>query len=300
MMKNRLDDRTRLFLGGGYLRYQKPEVAREAIECAHAIRDGKFDARRIRKALWALDLSMEPTAFLERTAIFKAMRGQAFILDHERGLIEIEIETRRTPYDGIVSNPERIGGFDAYVRAYVRKVGIKISPEAVKSLRRAAKTHSFDPSMLIGKVLPEQTVFAALAGDWIGTKRISMPVGSGKTDISILAPLYVKDCKVAIRFVEPSELETYAQHYGKLKDAGENLPSCILRGKGFIVSGAPVLHVFSKMTLSKPENADLLNRINPDLIIIDERAFPLAAARRNRIESYTDDHGLCPRIVAWT
>ena len=92
-------------------------------------------------------------------------------------------------------------------------------------------------------------------------------VGHGKTLLDLLAPMVVP-CRVAVLLLPPglktqllkSDWAFYGQHW--------NLPN--LAGSRWHYPGRPVLHVVAFTELSGSKNTDLLERLAPDLLVIDE------------------------------
>lgn len=124
-------------------------------------------------------------------------------------------------------------------------------------------------------------------------------VGEGKTLLDLLTPMAMPDCKVAALLVPPGlraqlldvDWEFYGQHW--------NLPNLVT--SPWRVPGRPYLHVIAYSELSGAKSADLLDRIKPDLIILDE-AHNLRrreAARTKRFNRYLREHPET-RLCAWS
>lgn len=105
-------------------------------------------------------------------------------------------------------------------------------------------------------------------------------VGDGKTLIDLLAAMAMPDCRVAVLLIPPDlkyqllevDWPYYEQHW--------NLPN--LTSGRWSIPGRPYLHVHSFSELSSAKSTDLLTRIGPDLVIVDE-----AQNLRNRTASRT-------------
>jgi len=124
-------------------------------------------------------------------------------------------------------------------------------------------------------------------------------VGDGKTLIGLLAPMVMPECRTALLLLPPDlrsqlldvDWEFYSQHW--------NLPN-LVTGR-WAVPGRPWLHVVSFSELSGAKATDLLERIKPDLIIVDE-AHNLRrrdAARTKRFLHYMHGHPEV-RLCAWS
>lgn len=124
-------------------------------------------------------------------------------------------------------------------------------------------------------------------------------VGDGKTLLDLLAPMVMPECRVAVLLVQANlrdqllekDWEFYAQHW--------HLPN--LAGGRWFTPGRPVLHVLAFNGLSSPKASDLLERLQPDTLIIDE-AHNLKrreAARTRRFLRYMKAHPNV-RVCAWS
>lgn len=118
-------------------------------------------------------------------------------------------------------------------------------------------------------------------------------VGFGKTLVSILAPMVVSNCKRAVLLVPPQtkdqlmtiDWEFYGQHW--------NLPN--LAGAQFFTPGRPMLYVIAYSMLSSTKSSELLESIEPDLIIFDEchsvaRRKDTRSSRGKRVKRYFDKY----------
>jgi hypothetical protein len=105
--------------------------------------------------------------------------------------------------------------------------------------------------------------------------------GGGKTLPGMLLPMAISDCKRAVILIPPdlrpqfaADWETYGKHW--------KLPN--LAGGSSFVPGRPVLHVIAYSQLSHTKSSDLLDQINPDIVMGDEisslRNFGTSKVRR--------------------
>lgn len=130
-------------------------------------------------------------------------------------------------------------------------------------------------------------------------------VGHGKSLLDLLTPMAVDGCKVAVLLVPPNlkskmlELDVpfYGQHW--------KLPN--IAGGRWLYPDRPTLHVVSFAELSSPKHSKgpnarpLLEKLNPDTIIIDEAHFLRyrTAARTKRFLAYLRKHPWV-RVYAWS
>lgn len=124
-------------------------------------------------------------------------------------------------------------------------------------------------------------------------------VGDGKTLLDLLAPMIMPGCKVACLLVQPGlkdqllklDWNFYEQHW--------HLPNLV--GSGWATPGLPWLHVVAFTELSSAKATDLLERIKPDLVVVDE-AHNLrrrSAARTKRFLRFLHAHPEV-RCCAWS
>ncbi len=124
-------------------------------------------------------------------------------------------------------------------------------------------------------------------------------VGDGKTLLDLLAPMAMPNCKTAVLLIPPSlraqmltvDWDFYAQHW--------NLPNrSDLR---WFTPGLPMLHVYAYSELSSPKSSDLLEQIQPDLVIADEAHLlrNRTAARSKRFNRHFSRHS-STRFVGWS
>lgn len=129
-------------------------------------------------------------------------------------------------------------------------------------------------------------------------------VGHGKTGLDILMPLVMPGCKLAVLLIPPGlraqllrDYQAWGQHF--------RVPSMIIGAQGYIVPGAPITHVVPFSQFMREESTVLLERLHPDLIIIDEahKARHPATATTGRILRYFAKHAADPsppKLCAWS
>lgn len=126
-------------------------------------------------------------------------------------------------------------------------------------------------------------------------------VGHGKTLIDLLAPLALPGCKVAVLLVPPGLVRQLEREYLRAREHFR-VPSLIMpKGAGYIVRGAPVLHVVPYSMFSRAESTKLLKQIGPDTIIADEahRLKAKDTATTSRVLRYFLEFP-DTRLVAWS
>lgn len=135
---------------------------------------------------------------------------------------------------------------------------------------------------------------AATVGGLLGP----IGVGHGKTLLDLLTPMVVENCKTAVLLLPPNlkaqmlevDWHFYGQHW--------KLPN--LAGGRWIVPGRPTLHVVAFSELSGSRATDLLERLRPDVVVVDEAhsVRNRTAARTKRFRRYIEKH--TPRLFAWS
>lgn len=124
-------------------------------------------------------------------------------------------------------------------------------------------------------------------------------VGDGKTLLGLLAAMVMPHCRVAVLLIPPqlrdqllkTDWDFYGQHW--------HLPN-LGNGRWFDPN-KPTLHVVAYSELSTAKNSDILDRINPDLIIADEAHLlrNAVAARTKRFKRFFSSHPDC-RFCCWS
>lgn len=142
-------------------------------------------------------------------------------------------------------------------------------------------------------------------GLWEGAKHEGLlgpiGVGDGKTLLDLLMPMVMPNCRTAVLLVQPNlrhqltevDWGFYGEHW--------ELPNLSLKGPKWGVPGRPWLHVVAFTELSSKLNSDILERINPDLIILDEaqNVKDPAAARTKRFLRFLESRPHV-RVCAWS
>lgn len=95
-----------------------------------------------------------------------------------------------------------------------------------------------------------------------------LAIGAGKTGLDVLLPMVVPNCKVALLLLQPNLKPQFLQRDYPQWARHFNVPN--LAGGRFFRPGVPVLHVIAYSELSSAKSTDLLEKIQPDLIICDE------------------------------
>lgn len=147
-------------------------------------------------------------------------------------------------------------------------------PSAAEKWTRLLRSPNNDPcdcrerwGSCLHKLLPIQgwgLEEAANAGGLLGL----IGVGHGKTGLDILLPMVVPGCKVALLLIPPNLKPQFLQRDFPQWAKHWRVPN-LAHGRYF-TPGLPVLHVVAYSELSGAAATDLLERIQPDLIIADE------------------------------
>lgn len=124
-------------------------------------------------------------------------------------------------------------------------------------------------------------------------------VGHGKTLLDLLVSLVVPGCRTAVLLLPPNlkqqllevDWHFYGQHW--------KLPN--LAGGRWLVPGRPTLHVVAFSELSGSRATDLLHRLRPDVVVVDEAhsVRNRTAARTKRFLRYFNDNPSV-RLFAWS
>lgn len=96
-------------------------------------------------------------------------------------------------------------------------------------------------------------------------------VGSGKTISGLMVPLLFPDARQAVLCFESKQRQHYREHYLRMREH-MRVSSIVFDdgGPGYIVPGTVPLHLVSYSRLSRTENSDLLDELNPNVLILDE------------------------------
>lgn len=96
-------------------------------------------------------------------------------------------------------------------------------------------------------------------------------VGSGKSIAFLLAPLLFPDSRLAVLLIEPKQRHHYKKEYLRLREHFR-VSSIVsdVEIPGSTVPGTTPVHLISYSVLSRTENSDKLDRLEPDLLLLDE------------------------------
>ena len=146
-------------------------------------------------------------------------------------------------------------------------------------------------------VQSEALYWAKTTGGLIG----AIGVGGGKTLTSFLLPVAM-EAKVSVLFVPPHLYRKTLGDYGKLRlywrlpELGDFRNPVVMgggMGPQLDLGGAgQVLYIISMGQLSVAASSDLLERLQPDLLIVDEAHYlrGTTSARSKRVKRYFDAH----------
>lgn len=95
-------------------------------------------------------------------------------------------------------------------------------------------------------------------------------VGSGKTYAFLLAPLVFPDGGKAALCIEPKQRQHYRKHYLRLREHFRVSTIVFDNDEYFTVPGTVPVHLVSYSVLSLTKNSDLLDRLDPDILMLDE------------------------------
>ena len=105
-------------------------------------------------------------------------------------------------------------------------------------------------------------------------------IGAGKTFSALLAALAMPHCKSVVILAKPDQRYHYRKHYLHLREHFR-VPSMVFGSDNligsYIVPGTPVVHFVPYSLLQQKKSTELLEQLNPDMIIADE-AHCLSAA----------------------
>lgn len=174
---------------------------------------------------------------------------------------------------------------------------LRLPPNEVKCVCK-----TFDPPRQCPEHLKEDQTRALLEAEAHGGLFAAMGVGKGKTLVDFLLP-FVMRSKVAVLLIPAALVDKFlnvdARYYGghwKLPNIVSQTPTLAVGG-GLFIPGRPALHVMSYERLSRQEGTDLLMRIKPDLLILDEahKVKNPKGPRKMRIQRCID--ALKPRVA---
>lgn len=307
--------RIRDFLSGPHMQYQMPSAARAALEVVHGIE--ALDGKNIHRALWALDLSREPAAQAERSAIITAMKvaaAQVAAQTSSRALREAEIAANKKRYDAFMDTIKKAHENKEFWPIETGRTPYEPASISVRAQEPASfvdSTNHITQSLMASRTKPildatanyATFVLDNLAAPWVGEKYVPLPVGYNKTFCSLFAPLHVPGCKVAIRYLQPMEFANYQHQYLQAKENGSKVPSLVMKDKGYLVPGAPVLYLWSLTSLSMPNGFDNLVKLAPDLVIVDGSTGALVprltkSVRWSRLRNYVANHNA--KLLVWS
>jgi len=109
-------------------------------------------------------------------------------------------------------------------------------------------------------------------------------IGSGKTISGILAPLAVPHVKTVALLAKSDQRIHYQNHYLHLREHFR-VPTLVFdngEAKSHFVQGTPAVHFVSYSVLQQKKNTELLDRLNPDMIVADEAHCISAAPSSKR------------------
>lgn len=134
-------------------------------------------------------------------------------------------------------------------------------------------------------VQSEALYWAQATGGLVG----AIGVGGGKTLLSFLLPMAV-GAKVAVLFVPPHLYRKTLRDFAKLRLYWQLPVAGDYRNPGVLdlEPGTPVLYIVSMGQLSTAANSDLMDRLEPDLVIVDEAHYlrGTKSARSKRFGRY--------------
>lgn len=124
-------------------------------------------------------------------------------------------------------------------------------------------------------------------------------VGHGKTLLDLLTPMVVPNCRTAVLLLPPNLKQQLLDVDWHFYGAHWKLPN--LAGGRWLVPGRPTLHVVAFSELSGSRATDLLHRLRPDVVVVDEAhsVRNRTAARTKRFLRYFNDNPSA-RLFAWS
>ena len=222
----------------------------------------------------------EAAAAVPEEVSWKNMRGQAPRDSNDLRRI-VDLPRRPRPSD------EEMAAWAQAVYAALGKGDVKCECET-KYKRRCCKY-----------LLPTQA-WALYEGDLAGGLLGPIGVGHGKTLLDLLMSMVVES-KRAVLLIPPNlkqqllktDWHFYGQHWHLPNLAGEGVQSYI--------PGRPYLYVIAFSELSGTKSSDLLHKLKPDTLIIDEAQSVRnrTAARTKRFLSYLKSHP-STKVFCWS
>jgi hypothetical protein len=176
--------------------------------------------------------------------------------------------------------------------------------------KRACACATIDPQIASGKrtcltrlnAVQAWTLYEiGMVGGLIG----SIPVGSGKTCLDLLAPMALEalGVRLSLLLVPPSLLDQLVLDYRLLAEHFR-VPTIRVHGVNYKwdVDGAPILHVLPYSRLSLPTSSDWIRGLAPEAIIADEcdRLKDVNGAGASRVMRYFLEKGEDVRFLGWT
>lgn len=171
--------------------------------------------------------------------------------------------------------------------AYLTRGVAQMQPGQELSLPAADATRPDTGWDCITELNPPQAWWlreAAQCGGAVGF----MGVGSGKSIAFLLASLIFTDSRLAVLMIEAKQRQHYRSQYMRLREHFRaSSIVCDVEVPGSTVPGTTPLHVISYSVLSRTENSDKLDRLEPDVLLLDEghRACGMSAINR-RVKRY--------------
>lgn len=174
---------------------------------------------------------------------------------------------------------------------------LRLPPNEVKCVCK-----TFDPPRPCPLHLKEDQARALLESERLNGVFAAMGVGKGKTLVD-LELAFVMGSKVAVLLLPAALVDKFlnvdCRYYGghwRLPNIVSQTPTLAVGG-GLFVPNRPALHVMSYERLSRQEGTDLLMRIRPDLLILDEahKVKNPKGPRKLRIQRCLD--ALKPRVA---
>ncbi len=178
--------------------------------------------------------------------------------------------------------------------------GLALAELMTRRLSRERKDKCACADRCVTKLRPIQAwalYEAPLAGGCLGL----IGVGHGKTILNLLTPLVFPGCKMAVLLIPPGLKKQLVRDYLALREHFKVPSLRVGLREGWIVPGAPILHVVPYSLFSRAGSASILEELKPDLIIADE-AHKLRykqTATTARVLRYLSANDSC-RLCDWS